>query len=90
VSVVPETGLERQITADPEWQEGAAWGEPRTITRSSCAVSPSGPIGGSADFYLRFYRADNRTADTRRDPLEWFERIMSSGSAVGVAGAAPA
>ena len=24
-----ETPLERQIAADPEWQEGVAWGEPR-------------------------------------------------------------
>jgi hypothetical protein len=24
-----ETELERRIVADPEWQEGAAWGEPR-------------------------------------------------------------
>lgn len=25
----PETDLEKQIAADPEWQQGAAWGKPR-------------------------------------------------------------
>jgi hypothetical protein len=29
VTVVPETELERRVIADPEWQEGAAWGDPR-------------------------------------------------------------
>ena len=29
MAVIPETGLERRITTDPEWQEGAAWGEAR-------------------------------------------------------------
>jgi hypothetical protein len=29
VPVVPETELERQIVADPDWQEGAGWGGPR-------------------------------------------------------------
>ena len=27
--VVPETELERRIVSDPDWQEGAAWGDPR-------------------------------------------------------------
>jgi hypothetical protein len=27
--ISPETELERQITTDPEWIEGAAWGSPR-------------------------------------------------------------
>ena len=29
MSIEPETDLERRIMADPEWQEGAAWGKPR-------------------------------------------------------------
>ncbi|MBW3593242.1 MAG: hypothetical protein KY396_06080 [Actinobacteria bacterium] len=29
LGVVPETELEARIVADPEWQEGAAWGTPR-------------------------------------------------------------
>ena len=35
-------------------------------------------LGGSADFYLRFYRADNRTAARSQEPLEWFEGIRAS------------
>ena len=27
--IVPETELETLIVSDPEWQEGAAWGDPR-------------------------------------------------------------
>ena len=27
--IVPENELERRIVADPQWQEGAAWGQPR-------------------------------------------------------------
>jgi len=29
VALIPKTELERRIVADPEWQEGAAWGDPR-------------------------------------------------------------
>jgi hypothetical protein len=29
MTVLPETDLERLIVADSEWQEGAAWGDPR-------------------------------------------------------------
>ena len=29
MTIVPETGLERLITADPEWKAGVAWDEPR-------------------------------------------------------------
>jgi hypothetical protein len=29
MTVLPDTELERRIIDDPEWQEGAAWGEPR-------------------------------------------------------------
>ena len=29
MSIEPETELERRILADPDWQEGAAWGKPR-------------------------------------------------------------
>ena len=29
MTIVPETEVERLITADPEWEAGAAWGDPR-------------------------------------------------------------
>lgn len=29
MAIVPENELERSVLADPQWQEGAAWGEPR-------------------------------------------------------------
>jgi hypothetical protein len=171
---VPETELERQIVADPDWQEGAGWGDPRPshpegsvnahvaevlanvegvavdpidrerlrlvalihdtfkhrVERSQPTVGENhhammarrfaqryiddpevldvielhdeafnawvkGDRGGkwdaaearaqrllqrlegSANFYLRFYRADNQTGSKSQEPLQWFERIMS-------------
>src|SRR4029077_679824 len=38
-------------------------------------------LEGSANFYLRFYRADNQTGSKSQEPLQWFERIMSEGGA---------
>ncbi|HWE80217.1 MAG TPA: HD domain-containing protein [Gaiellaceae bacterium] len=35
-------------------------------------------LGPSRDFYLRFYRADNRTGSKSDVPLEWFERLARS------------
>jgi len=35
-------------------------------------------LGSSRGFYLRFYRADNRTGSKSQAPLEWFERITRS------------
>jgi HD domain len=32
-------------------------------------------LGGSLAFYLRFYRADNRTGSKEQAPLAWFERL---------------
>ena len=34
-------------------------------------------LGDSRDFYLRFYRADNRTGSKDQAPLEWFESLSS-------------
>jgi len=34
-------------------------------------------LGDSRSFYVRFYRADNRTGSKDQAPLEWFERISS-------------
>jgi HD domain len=172
VAIVPETTLEARVLADREWQEGAAWGEPRpghpegevaahieevlrnvdgealdpadrerlrfvalihdtfkhrvdrTQPRSgenhhamiarrfaekytddrellevielhdeaynswvkgerggkwdaaeARAVRLLDRLGPTRDFYLRFYRADNRTGSKGQEPLEWFERI---------------
>ncbi len=35
----PETDLERRITADPRWREGAAWGKPRPGHREGAVVN---------------------------------------------------
>jgi hypothetical protein len=35
-------------------------------------------LGTSRDFYLRFYRADNRTGSKSDAPLDWFERVADS------------
>jgi hypothetical protein len=172
--IVPETELESRIVHDPEWQEGAAWGDPRPshpegevsvhieeVLRNvddeavdaadrerlrlvalihdtfKHRVDRSQPVGGenhhamvarrfaerfvddpelldvielhdeafnawvkgerggkwdaaeararrllnrlgdSRDFYLRFYRADNRTGSKDQAPLEWFESLDS-------------
>jgi hypothetical protein len=34
-------------------------------------------LGDSRDFYIRFYRADNRTGSKDQAPLEWFENLSS-------------
>ena len=34
-------------------------------------------LGDSRDFYIRFYRADNRTGSKDQAPLEWFESLSS-------------
>ena len=34
-------------------------------------------LGPSAAFYVRFYRADNRTGSKDQAPLEWFERLVA-------------
>lgn len=175
MTVLPETPLERRIIDDPEWQEGAAWGEPRPghpegavvvhveeVLRNVDGVAldredrerlrfvalvhdtfkhrvdPSRPrigenhhaviarrfaerytndaelldvielhdeafnswvkgarggkwdaaeeranrlldrLGPSADFYLRFYRADNGTASKDQEPFDWFARLMKA------------
>lgn len=175
VGVEPETELERSVVADPEWQEGAGWGEPRSGhpegsvaahieevlgNIDDVALDPTdrqrlrfvalihdtfkhrvdvdrprvgenhhamiarkfasrytddtellevielhdeaynawvkGERGGkwdaaetrahrllerlgpSTDFYLRFYRADNRTGSKDQAPLQWFERRIST------------
>ncbi len=175
--VAPETDIERSIVADPEWQEGAAWGDPRPghpegavvlhieevlANVDEVALDPGdrerlrfvalihdtfkhrvdrdqpreganhhaviarrfasrysddvelleiielhdeafnawvkGDRGGkwdaaeararrlldrlasSADFYVRFYRADNRTGSKDQAPLEWFEALLSEGN----------
>ena len=172
--VVPETDIERSIVADPEWQEGAAWGDPRPGHPEGAVVAHieevlanvdevaldcrdrerlrfvalihdtfkhrvdrdqpreganhhagiarqfatrysddaellevielhdeafnawvKGEHGGkwdaagararrlldrlatSVDFYVRFYRADNRTGSKDQAPLEWFEGLVS-------------
>jgi hypothetical protein len=172
--IVPETELESRIVHDPEWQEGAAWGDPRPshpegevsvhieeVLRNvdDEAVDPADRerlrlvalthdtfkhrvdrtqpvtgenhhamiarrfaerfiddpelldvielhdeafnswvkgerggkwdaaeararrlldrLGDSRDFYIRFYRADNRTGSKDQAPLEWFERLGS-------------
>lgn len=175
--VVPETDLERSIVADPEWREGAAWGDPRPghpegavvahveevlANVDEVALDPrdrerlrfvalihdtfkhrvergkpreganhhamiarqfasrysddlelleiielhdeafnawvKGEHGGkwdaaeararrlldrlatSAYFYVRFYRADNRTGSKDQAPLEWFEGLVNEGN----------
>jgi hypothetical protein len=35
-------------------------------------------LGPSLAFYVRFYRADNDTGSKNPEPLEWFERLVSS------------
>jgi hypothetical protein len=34
-------------------------------------------LGDSRDFYIRFYRTDNRTGSKDQAPLEWFENLSS-------------
>jgi hypothetical protein len=34
-------------------------------------------LGDSRDFYIRFYRADNRTGSKDQAPLEWFENLST-------------
>jgi hypothetical protein len=172
--IAPETDLEGRILSDPEWQEGAAWGDPRPghpegavsahieeVLRNVDSealdatdrerlrlvalihdtfkhrVNHAQPVTGenhhamiarrfaeryiddpklldvielhdeafnswvkgerggkwdaaeararrlldrlddSRDFYLRFYRADNRTGAKDQAPLDWFERLAS-------------
>jgi hypothetical protein len=46
----------------------------------------SGRFGGMAagwmsrlaDFYLRFYRADNATSSKDQEPLDWFVRLLKA------------
>jgi hypothetical protein len=173
--VEPETELERRVVADPEWEEGAAWGDPRPghpegsvlahieevlvnvddvaldrvdrqrlrfvalthdtfkhrVDRTRPRVGENhhamiarqfasrfsddvelldvielhdeaynawvkGDRGGkwdaaearagrlldrlgpSADFYVRFYRADNRTGSKNQAPLHWFEGLLGT------------
>jgi hypothetical protein len=176
--MVPETELERRVVADPEWQQGAAWGDPRpghpegavlahideVLTNIDAVsldevdrerlrlvalihdtfkhrVDTSRPrdgknhhamiarrfaeqytadrellevielhdeafnawltgdragkwaaaerrarrllerLGPSVAFYVRFYRADNRTGVKDQTPLEWFEQIAGDSTA---------
>jgi len=175
LAIAPETALEARIIGDPEWQEGASWGDPRPghpegVVSSHIedvlrnvdveAIHPAdrerlrlvalihdtfkprvdrGPrvaenhhamiarrfaeryfddpelldvielhdeayncwvkgdqggkwdgaearaqrllarLGDSRDFYIRFYRADNRTGSKDQSPLEWFEQIRVGG-----------
>jgi hypothetical protein len=37
-------------------------------------------LGPSIGFYLRFFRADNRTGSKGQAPLEWFERLAGQGA----------
>jgi hypothetical protein len=59
--IVPETDLEGRIVSDPEWQEGAAWGDPR----------PGHPEGGvSAHIEAVLRNVDDEALDaTDRERL---------------------
>jgi hypothetical protein len=46
VGIAPETELETRIVSDPEWQEGAAWGQPRP-------GHPEGVVGAHIEEVLR-------------------------------------
>lgn len=56
MAIVPETDLEAQIIGDTEWQEGAAWGDPRP-------GHPEGAVSAHIEDVLR--NVDDQAADSR-------------------------